>query len=200
MIKHVIFDLGDVLLNIHSDRAMEAFAKKCNLEVEEVSKFFLSDLHLDFMAGKYTPEELYEKTKLIYKINLNIRDFFDTWNLVIGKPKDGIIQIIEQLSSNFELSICSNTDPIHWKYCLEQYSFLKKFKKYFLSYELKHNKPDPEVFEHILKELNAKGEACLFIDDSYPNIETAAGFGINTIHGEEPAKIREELIKMNLLQ
>jgi HAD superfamily hydrolase (TIGR01509 family) len=200
MIKHVIFDLGNVLLNIHSDRAMEAFAKKCDLEVEEVSKFFLSDLHLDFMGGKYTPEELYEKTKLIYKINLSIRDFFDTWNLVIGKPKDGIIPIIEQLSSNFELSICSNTDPIHWKYCLKKYSLLKKFKNYFLSFELKRNKPDPEVFKHILMELKTKGEGCLFIDDSYPNIEAASMFGIHTINGEEPAKIREEMIRMNLLQ
>ena len=198
MIKHIIFDLGNVLLNIHSGRAMESFAVKCDLEVEEVSKFFLSDLHLDFMAGKYTPEELYEKTKQLYKINLNIRDFFDTWNLVIGKPKDGIIQIIEQLSSNFELSICSNTDPIHWKYCLEQYSFLKKFKNYFLSFELKRNKPDLEVFEHILTDLNTKGKACLFIDDTYANIESAKRFSIEGIHADDPGKIRAELHKLHL--
>lgn len=200
MIKHVIFDLGNVLLNIHPDRAMKTFAEKGKIKIEDINRFFLSDLHLDFMAGKYTPEELYEKIKQLYKIDLDIDNFFDIWNLVIGEPKNGIIPIIEGLNSNFKLSICSNTDPIHWKYCLEQFSFLKLFKNCFLSFELKHNKPDREVFEFILKVLNTVGEECLFIDDSYPNIETAQRFGINTIHGEEPGKIKEELIRMNLLQ
>lgn len=200
MMKHVIFDLGNVLLNIHPDKAMKAFAEKGKINIKDINRFFLSDLHLDFMAGNYNPEELYKKIKQLYKIDLDIDNFFDIWNLVIGKPKDGILQIIEQLKPNFELSICSNTDPIHWKYCLNQYSFLKLFKNYFFSFELKHNKPDPEVFESILKVLNTGGEECLFIDDSYPNIETAQKFGINTIHGEKPAKIKEELLKMNLLQ
>jgi HAD superfamily hydrolase (TIGR01509 family) len=196
----VIFDLGNVLLNIHPDKAMKTFAEKGKIKIENINRFFLSDLHLDFMAGKYNPDVLYEKIKQLYKIDLDIDNFFNIWNLVIGKPKDGIIPIIKQLNSNFELSICSNTDPIHWKYCLGEYDFLKLFKNYFVSFELKHNKPDPEVFEHILKELNTVGEECLFIDDSYPNIEAAQKFGINTIHGEEPAKIKEELIRMNLLQ
>lgn len=199
MIKHIIFDLGNVLLNIHSERAMAAFSQTSKLPKSEIEKFFLSELHLGFMGGQYSPDQLFETLKTEYQLELDFGTFCSIWNLVIGKPKDGIVDIIDNIAGRFILSICSNTDPIHWKYCREQYPFLNHFQNYFLSFEMKHNKPDLEVFEKMLTMLEASGEQCVFIDDSYPNIEAAQKLGFQTIHAEEPERIRNELVRLNLL-
>jgi FMN phosphatase YigB (HAD superfamily) len=198
-IKHIIFDLGNVLLNIHSERAMAAFAIASKLPRGEIDKFFLSDLHLEFMAGQYSPNRLFEKLKAQYGMKLEFSMFRAIWNLVIGSPKDGIIDLVDKIAAKYVLSICSNTDPIHWNFCQEQYEFLKRFRHYFLSYEIRHNKPAPEVFENVLTMLNAPGDQCVFIDDSYPNIEAAAKLRFYTIHAEESAKIQEGLTELNLL-
>jgi len=198
-IKHIIFDLGNVLLNIHSEKAMAAFAETSKLPQSDIEKFFLSELHLGFMGGHYSSNQLFEILKAQYWLELDFDTFCSIWNLVIGKPKDGIVDIIDKITGKFILSICSNTDPIHWKYCLEQYTFLHHFQYYFLSFEMKYNKPALEVFEKMLTTLEANGEECVFIDDSYPNIEAAGRLGFHAVHAEEPNKIQDELVKLNLL-
>ena len=198
-IKHIIFDLGNVLLNIHSERAMAAFASASKLPRDEIDKFFLSELHLEFMEGQYSPHRLFEKLRAQYGMKLEFNMFCSIWNLVIGLPKDGIIDLVDKIAGKFKLSICSNTDPIHWQYCRAQYEFLNRFQNYFLSFELKYNKPALKVFEHMVATLNTPGNQCVFIDDSYPNIEAAQKLGFHTIHAEEADEIQDGLAKLNLL-
>lgn len=199
MIKHIIFDLGNVILNIHPQRAMELFAKRSGVPQNQIEKFYLSDLHLDFMKGEYTPQEFYDEMNRRYQFDLEMDDFFSIWIQVIGEPKEGIIEIIEQLAAKFTMSICSNTDSVHWNYCLQQFPFLQRFQHYFLSFEMKRNKPDLEVFEEILSTLGAQGEECVFIDDTVVNIEAAYHVGFLGIHAEEPQVIRQQLEGLNLL-
>lgn len=199
MIKHIIFDLGNVLLNIHSERAMAAFAKKSNLPRKEIEKFFLSELHMAFMGGQYSPDQLFGILKSQYRLDLDFGTFCSIWNLVIGEPKDGIIPLINQLNPKFKLSLCSNTDPIHWDYCLRQFPFLQRFRNYFLSFEMKRNKPDRAIFEKILEELKTTGQECVFIDDTLANIEAAKELDFHVVHAQEPEKMRDELVKMNLI-
>lgn len=199
MIKHIIFDLGNVIVTVHPERAMESFAKQSRISQSKIRHFYLSDLHLDFMRGRYSPDEFYQKMSAQYEFRLSMDDFFSIWNQVIGEPKEGIVQIIDQLASGFILSICSNTDASHWNYCQRRYSFLQRFQNYFLSFEMKVYKPNLEIFEMLLSELKAAGEECVFIDDTLANIEAARLFSIRGIHAEEPAKILEELQRLELL-
>lgn len=73
---------------------------------------------------------------------------------------------------------------------------LKKFENYFLSFEMKLNKPDSRVFKKILAELSAAGEDCIFIDDAEENIEAARQFGIHGIRAHEPEKMASELKRL----
>lgn len=178
---------------------MSAFAETSKLPKNDIDRFFLSEIHLKFMSGEYSANQFLEILKSQYRLELDFSTFCSIWNLVIGKPKDGIVDIVNELTGKFTLSICSNTDPIHWKYCCEQFTFLSNFQNHFLSFEIKYNKPAIEVFEHVLAILHVRGEECVFIDDSYPNIEAAKKLGFHTIHAEEPDGIRDELGKLNLL-
>jgi len=199
MVKHIIFDLGNVIVNIFPERAMKLFIERSHIPRNKIQQFYLSELHLDFMRGRYSPQEFYDKMTSEYQFELTMNDFFSIWNQVIGEPKEGITSIIDQLAGKFTLSICSNTDQIHWDYCRQHFPFLQKFRHYFLSFEMKIDKPNLEIFDRILLKLKAIGEECIFIDDTLVNIEAARHFSIQGIHAEEPSKIREELQMLELL-
>ena len=47
--KHIIFDLGNVLVNIHPEETMNRFAYLCRKEYSKVQAFFMSKIHLDFI-------------------------------------------------------------------------------------------------------------------------------------------------------
>jgi HAD superfamily hydrolase (TIGR01509 family) len=199
MIKHILFDLGNVLIEIHPHLVIEEFAEKCNLRSDYVRKFYLSYLHLDFMEGRHSPPMFYQMMMEKYPCNLSLPEFRAIWNKVIGQPKDGIAEIISQLQNRYVLSVCSNTDAWHWQKVLDEIDFIKAFTHYFLSFRLKHNKPHRAVYEAILNTLPASGEECFFIDDTEGNILAAKEFGIRGVVADNAQTIRTALKRYDLL-
>ena len=57
--------------------------------------------------------------------------------------------------------------------------FKSLFDEIIISSNIKMVKPDPDIFLHTLKKINAKPEESLFIDDSKNNVEAAINLGIN---------------------
>ncbi len=189
MIKYIIFDLGNVLIHIHPHEVIAEFTRRCQLPREKIQQFYLSDLHMAFMEGRYSGDEFYRQMMKEYPCRLSLPEFITIWNGVIGGPKEGIPELIRELKHRYTLAVCSNTDTWHWQKVLRTIDFMQDFSHYFLSFELKHGKPDPEVYRHMLKKLGVQGEDCLFIDDTSKNIEAGSRFGIQGIAASEPQDI-----------
>lgn len=197
-IKYIIFDLGNVLVNIHPDETLKALALHCGKETPEIKSFFLSKTHLGFMDGSLTTEQFHQHFSEQYRCGISFNEFISIWNRLIGTAKEGIDKIIEQLSANFPLAICSNTDPLHWEIARSTLPFLKQFNHYFLSFEMKCLKPDPLMFQKMLASLMASAEQCVFIDDTEENIIQARELGLRVIHACESKGIRGELGHLNV--
>ena len=45
-------------------------------------------------------------------------------------------------------------------------------------------KPNDDIFLEVLRQIGAKAEECLFIDDSTANLEAAAALGFHTLHAD----------------
>jgi putative hydrolase of the HAD superfamily len=80
----------------------------------------------------------------------------------------------------------SNTNPIHFPYCIGKhfeyggYKMSDYFDALYLSYEMKASKPDEEIFLKLLEAEQVKPCECLFLDDGPRNIETAERLGFQT--------------------
>ena len=58
------------------------------------------------------------------------------------------------------------------------------------SWQVKLNKPEPEIYQTLLERYQLKPEECVFLDDSRDNVNAARNMGIHAIHfmGIEDAK------------
>ncbi|MBN2364648.1 MAG: HAD family phosphatase [Calditrichaeota bacterium] len=200
MIRYVIFDLGNVLIHIHPHEVIAEFTRRCNLPTEKIQRFYLSELHMNFMEGKHNGKEFYSLMMDTFPCDLSNSEFINIWNRVIGEPKDGIDQLVQELKSEYTLCICSNTDIWHWQKVLKTVDFIRDFTHYFLSFELKYGKPNPVVYKHVLDTLSAAGDECVFIDDIAENIEAAQEFGIQGIVAEDPLEIRKKLSEIRIIR
>lgn len=199
MIRYIIFDLGNVLLEIHPEKIMRQFADRCQYSEQLIKSFYLSDLHLGFMEGNYSPTHFFHAMMKKFPCDIDQNEFRNIWNNVIGEPKPGISQLISELYRKYKLFVCSNTDPWHWKIACDKMPFIDHFNKFFLSYEMKINKPNLKIFIQILNMLEAKGEECLFIDDIEENTTAAKKLGFSVIQGSDPKFIQREMKLMNIL-
>ncbi len=181
MIEAIIFDLGDVFLNLNHQASIDAF-KKLGL------KDWNDDLKAKtilFETGKIDELQFLEAVQT-HIPNANLIEIRDAWNAIIGDFPLERLEFLEKLQNKYNIFLLSNTNPTH----IDKFEhrvgltfareFYAHFNKIYFSYETKVRKPDEAVFNLILKQNNLKPNKTLFVDDTLEHIEVAKGLGINT--------------------
>jgi putative hydrolase of the HAD superfamily len=64
---------------------------------------------------------------------------------------------------------------------MENFKFYKHVDGGVISYEVKHIKPEPEIYEDIIRKYNINPEEAVFLDDIQANLDGAKAFGFHTV-------------------
>jgi len=199
MIKHIIFDLGKVIVNVDLQPFLHKFSDEFKIDPLELTNDDQDGVHREFMVGRLTGEEFHKVTCEKFNHFIPIEHCKEIWISMLSGEIRGISSIIKKLYKNrYTLSILSNTDPWHYEYCLEMIPCLRLFQNKFLSYDLKMKKPDPEIFEYVAETLKAKPERCLFIDDRLDNISAARAQNFNSIQFQNSEDLQKDLLQMGI--
>lgn len=184
MIKTLIFDFGNVFINLDIENAL-----KKTFEILNITEFSEEIIAFNsfYEQGLISTDEFLE----FYSENfpkLSKNELIDIWNLILKDFPKYRLDFIKELkaSSQFKLILLSNTNEIHINWIKENISFYENFKNcfdaFYLSQEINLRKPNNDIFEFILKENTLKANECLFIDDNKDNIETANNLNFKTWH------------------
>jgi putative hydrolase of the HAD superfamily len=180
MINTIIFDFGDIFINLEKETQIEEF-KKIGLAGPNEELIANNDL---FEKGKITELEFitsFEK----YIPNASIQEIVKAWNAVIGDFPLYRLEFLQLLSSKYRLFLLTNTDSIHisrfeHKVGMSFYSdFYRCFEKVYYSYEMEMRKPDPEIFTTILRKHDLSPKRTLFVDDKKVNTDVAESLGLH---------------------
>ena len=182
MIKTIIFDFGDVFINLDKEGALQ-----------HATNLFKTDL---FSKEMIATNNLYEKGLIttasfikFYKNefpSITETEIIETWNIIIKDFPAYRLNFLKTLSEekNYKLILLSNTNDLHINWVKFHVPFFNQFKNYFdafyLSHEIHLRKPDSEIFQFILYKHNLLAEECLFIDDTIEHTITASQLGIHT--------------------
>jgi len=201
-IRNIIFDLGDVILNIDVPIASKSFADLSGREQHEILTIFKeSEIFRHFETGLMDEPTFRNYVREI----LNFPDLSDeaidtAWNsLLLDLPPERV-ELLKKLATKYRLFLLSNTSSIHITQVnkiLEASTGIEKledlFEIVFLSYEMGLMKPDPRIYEEVLAKAGLKAAETLFLDDNADNIRSASQLGIETIHVQKPVTILEYL-------
>ena len=180
MIKTIIFDFGDVFLNLDKPATLRELKKH---EISHFSEEMLQK-NMAYEKGLISSEAfIAEYCKSFPK--LNSENFTSSWNAILLDFPKHRLEFLQQLKSEgrFELILLSNTNHIHIDWVKQNIAFFEDFKNcfdaFYLSQEINLRKPDPEIFEFVLNRHELKPEETLFIDDTPENTQAAAQLGIH---------------------
>lgn len=201
MINTIIFDFGDVLLNLEKKRGIKAFEK---LGLYGPNQELL-ELNTLFEKGKITELEFIEGFQK-HLPNASIDDIRFAWNEVIGEFPLYRLEFLQMLSTRYRLFLLTNTDAIH----IDRFEhnvgmsfsgdFYRCFEKVYYSFEMGMRKPEPEIFNYIINKHDLSPKRTLFIDDKLENIETAQKAGIVVWHLQPGQEDVVDLFTKNFVQ
>ena len=190
-IRHIIFDLGGVLLNLDYSATEKAFEA---LGIENFnghySQLQQTTLFNDLETGRIDKAAFVKAIQDVAPhLALTEEQIIKAWNAMLLDFPLRRLQILQQIRLYYDLVLLSNTNEIHEEafnaILMSAHTIPAMgafFDKVYYSHRVGMRKPDKEIFERIMEENEFKPEHTLFIDDSPQHIETAKSLGIQTIH------------------
>ena len=183
MIKNIIFDFGDIFVNL--DKQVVLKALKNNGINEFLPKFHA--LNNDFEVGKISPTEFLDRLRIDFP-NLSTSELADIWNSMLLDFPEYRLDFIKELArtKKYRLFLLSNTNALHIPHVglvmgMDRFERFKNcFEQFYLSHEIRLRKPNTEVYQFVLDQNDLEAEHTLFIDDTLENTEAAATLGIKT--------------------
>lgn len=192
MIKTLIFDFGDVFINLDKEATVKHISKR-------FGAFSLTS-EIDSINNQYETGQLSTKDFIAF-----YKDYFKTedeaflvkaWNSIILDFPEYRLNFIKSLaeSQRYKLILLSNTNALHIEKVIENMSldrymeFKSCFDKFYLSHEIGSRKPDTAIFQFVIAENNLKVEECFYIEDTAEHTISAFQLGIrywNIIPGKE---------------
>ena len=200
--KTIIFDLGKVIFDYSWDHMYEYYAKLAKLSPAEVRGRLAighDPVFLDFERGVVSTPEYMAHVEKLLEIRMTIPEFADGLNAIYEEAFEGIESILGELELQFLLVALSNTNPVHATEFRERYADqLVYFSYIFCSHELHSRKPEPIIYEQVLRSVGSVPGDCIFFDDRADNVEGARAVGIQAFQVSSPAEIRSALKELGI--
>lgn len=201
MIRTILFDFGDVFLNLDRKATRLELQK---LGLQEVTSE-MHQLNNQYEKGEISSEKFIEFYKNQIPKATN-QQLINSWNSILLDFPEHRLAFLKKLSAlnKYQLILLSNTNQLHIEWVEKHIMVYEQFKNYFdafyLSHEIKLRKPDTEIFQFILQTHELNANEVLFIDDTFENTEAAKrlGFHIWNINPKEE-DITELFTKFNHL-
>ena len=183
MIDTIIFDFGDVFINLDcgaTEKALEQLGvKEWNSDLDILNK--------KYEVGKIDELAFIEGIQK-HTHNADLVTIREAWNALLLDFPLYRLEFLQMIASKYRLFLLSNTDSTHidkFEHKVGQ-SFARDFygcfEKVYFSFEIGKRKPDENTYKYIIGNHNLVPKKTLFVDDKLENIEGAKKAGLQTWH------------------
>jgi 2-haloacid dehalogenase len=196
----VVFDLGGVLV----DWDPRYLYRQLFDDPDEMESFLAEVTTAEWNAHQDAGRSWAEAIELLVAEHPERRElieaFHGRWPEMLAGEIRGTVDVLAELrAAGLRLVALSNWSAELFPVALERFDFLAWFEGILISGEVGVNKPDPQIFEHLVERFGIEPATAIFIDDSSANVDTAAALGFGAIQFTDAAALRLELVRLGLL-
>ncbi len=201
MIRHIVFDMGQVLVQFSAG----LFSERLRLSAEDaelIRREVLTTVEWVRMdRGTISDDDALARmcARLPQRLHDTAAYLVRRWNDPIV-PVPGMADVARDLkAAGYDLYLLSNAATRQHTYW-HDIPGSEYFSGTFISADHHLLKPEDAIYQAFFQKFGLKPEECLFIDDSAPNIEASENAGMAGIvfHGDA-ARLRRQLAERGIL-
>lgn len=181
----VLVELGPIqeILGEGTDTSIEDFW----------SEWLASESVRAFERGQMQPAEFAAAIVAEVGIDLTPEELlanFAKWPKGMYPGAEALVADVNQVA---DTGVLSNTNRMHWETQTDNEVMRGLFAREYLSFAIGLVKPDADVFEYIVADLDRPAAAILFLDDNQINVDAARASGLASERVLGPAEARSAI-------
>lgn len=200
-IRALIFDFGGVLINWDPRRVFQKYFSNDSQAVDN----FLAEIN--FPAWNLQQDKGHPFAQAVAELSAQfpqyahlIHAYDEEWEESITGVIPGTVELLHKLkAAGYLLYGLTNWNVEKYSIVRHKYAFFDLFDDIVVSGEVKLIKPDPAIFQLLLRKINRLPQECVMIDDTLKTIEAARKMGFVSILFTTPKNLEAELFRLNVL-
>lgn len=202
MIKAVIFDLGNVLVDFDYSIAAKRIAHFCPLGPKDISKMLLSsNITSIFEEGKIMPEEFFSQIKCMLSLDISYGAFVPIWNEVffLSAKNRSVFNLANTLRKRYKIAVLSNINVLHLNYLKNHFPVFDIFHAVFASCDMGLVKPDLKIYNEALAALGVVPQEAFYTDDREELVKGASSLIPHSFVFKDAKKLKKDLIESGII-
>ncbi len=193
-IRHIVFDIGKVLVHYDPDLP---FSRLIPDEAER--RWFFDNVCTPAWNLEQDRGRSWEDAeKLLIEAHpdhaANIRGFRAYWQEMVPHAYDDSVAVLNGLIDNgYDVTLLTNWAADTFREARKRFPFLDRARGVTVSGEIGVIKPDPDIYRHHAASFALEPAATLFIDDSQKNVDGARAAGWRAVLFESADQLTREL-------
>ncbi len=194
MIKNIVFDLGQVLINFQPEAYLQGlFPDHPQIDVLQKAVFGSPEW---LMLDRGVIDQREAEIRLANQhpqFKQEIKAAFADWFNMLTPIEENVALLPDLKERGYGLYVISNFHAEAFAYIKERYAWFKVFDGMVISYEHQVLKPEPRIYSLLLESFQLVAAECLFIDDGPANVEGARRAGMEAILCHSPDQLHRDL-------
>lgn len=199
MIKNIIFDAGNVLVEIRWEEVMRELGFEGDILKRVSAATVRSDTWKEYDRSACSDEELI--ASLVAKdpeLEREIRLFMEHESEAIVGFSYAKEWVKSFKDNGYNCYILSNYSRTTHEKTRDERGYEEYIDGGIYSWQVQVVKPEPEIYQRLLSRYGLIPEECVFLDDNLLNVETARRLGIHAIHFTTKEEAELELRKLGV--
>jgi glucose-1-phosphatase len=193
----LVFDMGHVFIDFEWETVCNGFCTRSGKTFEQMREIMRQVAKLGYESGQIDTTGFLSELNRRLGIELSREDFTQIWTESFRENAE-MAELLHKLRGQRPIYLLSNTNEVHYEWLQAHYNVARHFDELILSYKVGCSKPDPEIYQEVLRRAGRPAQDCLFIDDLEANIRAAQALGMGTIHFKGVADLKQQLHQLGL--
>lgn len=197
----VIFDFGEVIIELDYPKVIEGFSKVARKNEEEIHEMVVTAPILqDFEVSKISPPEFRRQINELLGTSLVDTEFDQIWNSMLKHLPKERMDLLLEVGKRFDTYVLSNSNVIHeeaFNHMIKEKTGKQSLhdfvKKCYFSQDIRLRKPYRECYEYVIEDIGINPHKILFLDDRLDNIEGARSVGMKGFQVTNASKQLNEI-------
>jgi putative hydrolase of the HAD superfamily len=200
-IEALLFDLGGVLIDIDTQRAVQHWEPLSSLSRAQLQQRFTVDQALrQYESGEIDTAAYVAHLRQEFELHASDSAIVAGWNAILVGEIEPALQAVVAARTHLPCYAFSNTSPAHqiaWSSAFPRVA--TAFDRLFLSFEIGARKPDIAAFQLVTEAIGKDADRVLFFDDTPANVQGARDAGLQAVQVTDHRDLQRALAGLGVL-